>query len=295
MSTELESALRAALRDRAAEVPGASISRLTQFDYRPRTRGLTPPVAAGALSVAAAAGAAALIVSLSAGASNAFAGWTSTPTAPAPGQLAAAYADCQNHSPIAGLPLKVADTRGPFTFSIYADSRSSATCIKGPSFTSVSGSMSSAPVSVPAGRIGLSSARQTDRGGQAYSFAQGRTGAGVTAVTLVLDDGSRVQATVQSGWFVAWWPGAHQVKAADVATSSGTTTQTFDLSHGKNPCGGQPGSGCASSASSVGAAGEKGSGGVSGYMISGSVAHARPAPGASACRPADATRGCPAK
>jgi hypothetical protein len=134
--------------------------------------------------------------------------------------------DCQKQSPIAGLPLKLTDTRGPFTFSVYADADSSATCITGPSFTSVSGSMASAPFEVPAGHILLSSSHVTNRAG-AYSFAEGRTGDGVRAVTLNLDDGSEVQATVANGWFVAWWPSAHVVTSADVTTPAGVSTQTL--------------------------------------------------------------------
>ena len=34
-------------------------------------------------------------------------------------------------------------------------------------------------------------------------------------MTLILDDGTNVQATVANGWFVAWWPGAQDVKSAD--------------------------------------------------------------------------------
>ena len=56
----------------------------------------------------------------------------------------------------------------------------------------------------------------TDRDGAAYSFADGHAGDGVSAVTLILDDGTNVQATVANGWFVAWWPSAHDVKSADV-------------------------------------------------------------------------------
>ena len=82
MNDQLESDLRAALHDRAAHVPSASVGRLTGIDYRPRTRGLRPPVAIGALaSAGAAAGTLAVVISLGAGASNAFAGWTATPTA----------------------------------------------------------------------------------------------------------------------------------------------------------------------------------------------------------------------
>jgi hypothetical protein len=88
--------------------------------------------------------------------------------------------------------------------------------------------MSSYPVNVPAGHILMDSSHATDRAGGAYSLAEGRTGVDVTGVTLTLDDGSSVQATVGNGWFVAWWPGSQVVKSAELATSSGTTTQTFD-------------------------------------------------------------------
>ena len=257
MTDKLETELRAALRERAAQIPTASIARLTHLDYHPRTRRLRPPMAVGALATAAGtAGAVAVVISLSAGASNAFAGWTPTPTRPAPDQLAAASADCQTQSPVAGLPLKLADTRGPFTFAVYADANSSASCIKGPTFTSVSSNTTSAPIDVPAGHIFLSSSHATNSGG-AYSFADGRTGAGVNAVTLVLDDGTNVQSTVANGWFVAWWPGASNVKSADITTPAGTTNQTFDLGHA-SPCGAVP---CAGSASGSGGGGASGSGG----------------------------------
>lgn len=237
MTDQLESDLRAALRERASRVPATSIARLTSAEYHPRTRGLRPPLAIGALGGAAgAAGAVALVVSLGAGASNAFAGWTPAPTPPSPAQLAAAKVDCKARSPIAGLSLKLTDARGPFTFSIYADRDSSATCISGPSFTAVSDSMSSAPANVPAGRVLLSASHLTNRDGQAYSFADGHTGAGVSGVTLILDDRTNVQATVANGWFVAWWPSAHAVKAVDIVTPAGVKTQTFDLRH-ESPCG----------------------------------------------------------
>jgi len=253
MTEQLQTELRAALRERAAQVPPASVARLTHVDYHPRTRRLRPPVAIGALAGAAGtAGAVAVVISLSAGASNAFAGWTPAPTPPAPGQLAAAQASCQaGQSPIAGLPLKLADTRGPFTFSVYASDSSSATCISGPSFTAISGTVASSAANVPAGQIMLSSGHHTDRGGEAFSFAEGRTGAGVTGVTLTLDDGAKVQATVGGGWFVAWWPGPGEVKSADLATATGAVTQTFNLSP-EIPCRNQ---GCSSETTAVGGGG----------------------------------------
>jgi len=248
MTEQLEAEVRAALRERAAQVPTASVARLTQIDYHPRARRLRPPLAIGALTTAAGVGAVAAIVSLTAGASNAFAGWTPKPTPPSPGQLADAQAGCEaGQSPIAGLPLKLADTRGPFTFSVYADSTSSATCIKGPTFTAVSGSASSAPIDVPAGHI-LLSTHAASRAGAAYSFADGRAGDGVSAVTLVLDDGTKVEATVANGWFVAWWPSGHAVSSATITTPAGVTSQAVPAGP-TPPCGAAPR--CASSSNSV--------------------------------------------
>jgi len=252
MTEQLEAEVRAALRARAAQVPTASIDRLARIDYHPRTRRLRPPLAIGALTAAGTAGALAVVVSLTAGASSAFAGWTPKPTPPAPGQLATAQASCEGgQSPISGLPLKLADTRGPFTFSVYANDTSSATCIKGPSFVSVSGSMASTAVNPPADQIMLSSEHQTNHG-QGFSFAEGRTGAGVSGVTLTLDDGTNVQATVGGGWFVAWWPGDREIKSADLATSTGAVTQTFNLSP-EIPC--RTDQRCSSTSNAVGGGG----------------------------------------
>ena len=66
-------------------------------------------------------------------------------------------------------------------------------------------------------------------------------------------DPAHVAATVQNGWAVAWWPGAHHLASAQLTTPSGTRTQTFPLypcdvhnchggPHGGAPSGG-PGGG----------------------------------------------------
>jgi hypothetical protein len=127
------------------------------------------------------------------------------------------------------VPLALADARGPFTFSVYADSESTISCIQGPSFVALSQSQSSTPVSVPADQVQLASAHRSARAGRDFGFAYGRTGTGVSAVTLVLDDGTKVQATVANGWFIAWWPGSHQLESAELTTPAGSSTQKFDL------------------------------------------------------------------
>jgi len=76
----------------------------------------------------------AAVLSLAGEASNAFAGWTPQPTTPTAAQLAAAKAYCAANVPDQGLPLKLTDTRGPFTFLVYSDGSSNDFCTTGPSF-----------------------------------------------------------------------------------------------------------------------------------------------------------------
>jgi hypothetical protein len=226
----LESALRAALHERAARV---HVSRdLLAVDYRPRTRRLRTPAALGG-GLALAAGALAAALSLAGGAGSAFAGWSAEPTAPTAGQLAAAGAYCARNAPFPGLPLKLSDTRGPFTFEVYSDDSSNDFCTTGPSFTNASGWRTSPPVTVPAGTLYLWAEHTTTDSGPAYGFVIARAGDGISAADLTLDDGTAVAATVENGWAVAWWPGSHRLASAQLTTASGTQTQTFPPS----PCG----------------------------------------------------------
>jgi hypothetical protein len=147
------------------------------------------------------------------------------------------------------------DTRGPFTAMILQGAGATATCLTGPSFTTstrdaaqAGGShhLSSIIVaeSLPAGRSGvlqlsvmgfsrpssgpISQASQMHLaagGGQPFTLVQGQVEAGVTGATLVLSDGSDVQATVADGSLVAWWPGSAHATAARVTTGSATTRQ----------------------------------------------------------------------
>jgi hypothetical protein len=248
MIDELESELRSALRDRADQLPGGAGARVRAHDYRPRTRDLRPPVAAGVVTTAAAAAAAVLLLDLGPQASSAFAGWTATPTHASTAQVADAKDACQSRlssfstgaakamraARIKDLPTisqmtpVLTDTRGPFTFVIYSGAHgATGTCISGPSFTSLS-TRSGTIGGPPAGKIVASLEAHTAHAGDAYSFLEGHAGEGVTAATLILSDGSQVQTTVQNGWLVAWWPGSAAVTSARVTTASGTTTQKFD-------------------------------------------------------------------
>jgi hypothetical protein len=222
-----ETRLREALHARAHEVPDNAIARLTAHEYHPRTRTRAPrPRLAIGGGVATVAGTTAAILALTGGATNAFAGWKSTPTKAAPGQLGAAGRACTSRQPVAGLPLALSDVRGPFTLQVYANDKTSATCINGPGLSAVRVEQSSQAQTVPAGQIQFSGGMSSAQPRQPYSFAEGRTGAGVQAVTLNLSDGTTVSATVGAGWYLAWWPSGAALKSATVTTASGDHTQT---------------------------------------------------------------------
>ena len=223
MPDQLEQSLREALSQRAAQLDPNSIARLSAIDYRPRRRRFGVVSAVGAVGVGAAAAALAAVFALSSGAAPAFAGWKATPTTPAPGQLAQAAQACGQDL---GSPV-LTDSRGPYTASIYADSTTSDVCLSGNGVSMSSRSTSAAPVSVAVGQIDLDGGGTRDSAGNALTLVDGRTGAGVTAVTIERSDGSSVQATVANGWYLAWWPGTVAATKAEVTTASGTSTVAF--------------------------------------------------------------------
>jgi hypothetical protein len=220
--SQLETELRAALHERAERVHASQ--SLLGVDYHPRTRRLQPRLAlAGGAAVAA--GASAAVLSFSGGTSNAFAGWTPKPTVASHAQLSGAEDWCATNVPTPGLPLKLTDTRGPFTFLVYSDVSSNGFCILGPSFRNASGFISSPPVTVPAGSLHVWAEHTSADSGQAYTTFVAQAADDVSAAVLTLQDGTTVTATVQNGWAVAWWPGSDRAVSAELTTPSGTHTQ----------------------------------------------------------------------
>jgi len=222
-------------------------------------------VAAGALLTAAAATAAVLLIDLGPRAPAAFAGWSAKPTAAAADQISSAEAGCRQQLESApggpagapapamptNLPVALTDVRGPFTFVVFADDTHTATCISGPQFASVAGSGSSQPAPAPsASQIAVRQSQHSSRAGSAYSFVEGRVGSAVTGATLALSGGGHVQATVQNGWFVAWWPGNAGIASATVTTASGTSTQALSTPGAPTPPPCAAGAHCASASGS---------------------------------------------
>jgi len=177
------------------------------------------------------------------GPASAFAGWSASPTTPGDGQLQAAESACQQRNPdLASVTPTVTDTRGPDSLLVYAESGTTTTCVTGQvqlgtvALTHATGDSLAASGSITPQSIGLEFAAD----GQAFREMTGQLAADVTAVTVVLEGGSSVVATVANGWFAAWWPVSQDFESGqalalslsqsiprsfEVTTATRTTTQ----------------------------------------------------------------------
>ncbi len=231
-----------------------------------RRRRLVVSAASGG-GVTAAVVAAVLVFTAGHTPSVAFAGWSAEPTAPASGQAQVAEAECRRDPALASLKPTLVDARGPYTLLVYAES-SGWLCVTGPHLQSPTGEPPVSPLGAflaASSAAGRSAAQQrglpypnnpnpldtttvapdaikridnasvitkTSAPQAALSFNVGRVGRSVTAVTLVLEDGSRVEATTSNGWFAAWWPGSVEAQTAEITTTHGITTQQLRPSQG---------------------------------------------------------------
>jgi hypothetical protein len=117
------------------------------------------------------------------------------------------------------------ERRGEFTSMIATYRDQTAFCIVNAEDEGLLDSLSSLPDDVtdqPA--IGLTQAVSGGRlDGPADARQNYATGRAAADVTLTLDDGQIITASLEDGWFAAWWPGA---------ATSATATVTWTLSDG---------------------------------------------------------------
>jgi hypothetical protein len=266
MDTQVEHALRLALAAGAAELSPDASSHLLTADYRPRSTLQRPALAAGGAAVVAGVVVAASLSGLGTDTPRAFAGWSATPTASSGDRARRAREACVPHLPTSAgiehaqetaagrhIPWPIPDipagswhtvlidSRGPYTMILFVAAHGAAemSCFSGrqPMRASLGGSFGThTPPPVPAGHVSnVSSGSRTtppDEGSQHFSELVGRTGPGVTGVTLRLRDGKRVTASVAHGWFLAWWPGTHGGTATEVTTATGTSAPSRGLAPG---------------------------------------------------------------
>jgi hypothetical protein len=129
----------------------------------------------------------------------------------------------------------LSDARGPYTMLIFeaAEGRAKQTCLSsssGPLYGN--GGYQLQVTSPPPGQVEVFYAAEAGHAGaegleegKPYNYIDGQTGSEVTAVTLDLEGGEQVQASVENGWFLAWWPGTEKATKAEVSTASGTSAE----------------------------------------------------------------------
>jgi hypothetical protein len=238
-----EDAMLAAVFAAASEeaAPGAAASVPSIPPRRPKRAALIGVCVA-------AVGVVALAVDLiGSGSPSALAAWTTTTTTPPASQLRAAQSACERfygrgnrllppeiseQLPGSLPPLAMIDSRGPFEMLVYAGTTGEAVClwdssgVIGVSAGISSGNAGTLPptsdhsIGVP--RVGFDRLRRS-----ALTYAYGHAGTSVSGITLNLVDGVRVQATVENGFYAAWWPSKTDVTAATVTTSQGAYRQDF--------------------------------------------------------------------
>jgi hypothetical protein len=206
----------------------------------------------GTIAVAASVSAALMVggsgqapVHLAANSRDVFLRWSASPTTPAIGQLTAADTSCGSSlqlPPInegtigVSLVPELSDVRGPFTVTVFGNgTQNEALCM---STSDASSSVQWIDVSATSPSPGAIVVDKLSTGaldGQPYTLVVGRTGTGVTGVTLSLANGDDVTTTSGNGLFVAWWPGSQSIASASVATASGVSTQTSNLAGPANP------------------------------------------------------------
>lgn len=218
---QLDEQIRDALASEARAIPPRAIERLRRFDYRPRRRAISPTLAAGVTGTAAAV-AGTLVALGGAGTQAAFAGWSATPSTPSASQTSAVEATCaarlsgasKNGASASTEPV-LADTRGPYTLVLYAQGQ----CFSGPDFTSITGRRVT-------GGVSTSTAY---RDGSPYTIAEGPAAPNTSAVTLTLEDGSNVEATVANSSFAAWWPSTSRPTSVTITGPAGTQTEPLSF------------------------------------------------------------------
>ena len=126
------------------------------------------------------------------------------------------------------------DTRGDLILALYSDGAHTMACLAGPLFVSLNSIDTAFEPPMADNTASLDRVSTRDASGDAYTFAVGRIGRGVTAVGLQRVDGTVVTATTGNGRFIAWWPQGEGVKALSVTTDTGTQNYPVDSSFARS-------------------------------------------------------------
>jgi hypothetical protein len=248
MTDALEQELRSALAERATRMPPEARDRLAQLDYQPQAGPRRRPTSvwslasAGGAAIAAATVAALLL--LSSGGSTlvplAYAGWSATPETPTAAQVARAIARCRHLAgPLLARAMRgrliLTDKRGRYVAVMYDNHGYAGVCILDEPAGAGAGGGSSPllnrtvppepdQLGAPVGGGGYAPGFPGSHGSERH--VSGRAGRDVLAVTLVFPGNRTVQATIEHGWYFAWWPGSDWPPASVVVTTSSGTVRS---------------------------------------------------------------------
>lgn len=227
-----EEQLGVVLRDRLRAVTDdlqpseALLARVAEIGGRSRRRRVRPLLAlvpAGALAVGA------LIVALVLGVgattpTQAFAGWTPIPMRVSGSPWALAKRTCGPDQPVTASRVRVVDVRGPYTSVIFAMPEGAGYCIRGMGI--YDGGTSGASGSVVPDEV-QTFPIQFSSGGGSYKALFGRVGTAVTGVSLSRRAGGPIEATIEHGWYLLWWPS--RVKVGSLIVASGAHRRVYQL------------------------------------------------------------------
>lgn len=258
MNDPAQSMLNVAFVTRLEALDPVREQRLCAFDYRSRTRRRRLWAATGACGTTAIAVTSALI--FTSGASVAYAGWSPRARTATPSALASATAACSAATtpatavtPPARIPLTseeavLSETRGGYTAAIYDVSNSVYLCItNGGSITYIAlvspttrGGGGLLPgdigyVAPDADQLTFPNTRpwvpwQLLGANRTIIHALGSVGTDISTITLDFADGTTVDATIEDGWYFAWWPSGQAPMSFEITTTSGETI------HSQWPC-----------------------------------------------------------
>ncbi|SDS05183.1 hypothetical protein SAMN04489860_0682 [Paraoerskovia marina] len=156
----------------------------------------------------------------------AYATWEATPSAATASALATAETQCAPAAAEGGTE-RVLEQRGSYVLAVYADDGRIAQCLTG-SDVPTAGTSTTGALPAPAGPDDV---EVYDAGAQAWGAGDGEVvsvvgavGDAVTEVSVENEAGLVVEATVQDGWFTAWWPGTSPADSITVVTDSTVVT-----------------------------------------------------------------------
>ncbi len=220
-------------------------------------RGMRARLAVGGAGISAMVAAIIVAVISGSAAGPAFAGWSARPTPALPGQINDATGRCGLTFPA------LVEVRGPYTAAVFASRSGGSVCVEGPSVSFV-GSIGGAQApdnTIPPNEIQTAVVSGSDGEGHAFVLLAGRVGSAVRSIVVHRSNHIDVIASIEHGWYLAWWPARVHATYATVSTSSGVREVALPSLATSSPasCGGAPVSGCvALQAGSNGSAGVPG-------------------------------------